>query len=158
MEDRIKLIYGDRDVIDIDNFVLINKVPMVNIFKKNNEIVLIVYGELICSVPTISYNIKITKKSQMFSAEADVLNYIKTGIKDSRIADQIEIYNIARVYLQFGKKIKEKVSEIEDQVNCGKKTMSISCIPEIMPAIRNYVIKNYTTHCVIGAKTIDIDI
>ena len=140
MEDRIKLIYGKKEIDNIDKTVLIEDASQISIFYVDNIIVLAVYGNLLLSKPNKVINIKLNEFASEFSTEREVLRFIKTGEQDDKLKRQIEIINACL----YKNQIKKKVSEIEILIKQGKTHVEVKCPQDYEVAIKNYVEKKHS--------------
>ncbi len=139
MEARIKNIFGDKQITDINTFVLIEKKPEISIYYENKEIVLAVYGRIFCSTPHKIISIKLKEMSEVFSNEEKITHYIRTGQIDDNLAKQKEIISVCL----FGNQIKKKVQELELQIKQGKTTIELKCSKDYIVAIENYARKQH---------------
>lgn len=159
MQQRWKVIYGEREMIRAEDMVLIDHTePVISIYNYRDQPCLAIYGRLLCAMePSDSIRVKLTTKADMFSVEQDVINFIKQGTMDDRLPQQIEIFNTAKLYAKHGTTLERLIREIRSKVVAGDRQFSISCVPEVTLALKNYVAKTYSPRQVRENKsTLDI--
>lgn len=141
MESRIKLIYGDLHISNIEAFLIIENKPMISIFGTGPT--LAVYGYILGSKPTEIINIKLNDLAPTFSKRKEIIEYVIDGKTDPNLEKQKEVIKLCRIQIKFGEKIKKKVSELDQKIHTSDK-IEIRCPSEYSMAVKNYARRKYS--------------
>jgi len=143
MDERILAIFGSNFSFNKSS-VIIEPLHQIEIFKFKNNVELLVYGHLYYSLPCDIIKIKLDKKAELFSKEQNIIEYVITGIPHKELNKQLEIYNISKIQLKFGDKIKQKINEFESQIKLTGQA-KINVPDNFISIIKNYAKNNKYT-------------